>query len=136
MMNLLNSILNETHNTKLINNKQSFLSYFKEHKMDGNTFTETPRKTFSNSICEFCNNMKLKAAAAKLYNLVKNSQDQVVDSEEKSSISVHGNNKFMTTVSADTKSSSIKQYYSFGIQYRYTDNLKLHPKYVAAKYKT
>eukprot|EP01084_Bolivina_argentea_P255378 429512_1 len=44
MMNLLNTILNETHNTKLINNKQSFLSYFKEYKTDGNTFTEMQRK--------------------------------------------------------------------------------------------
>eukprot|EP01084_Bolivina_argentea_P204515 349266_1 len=56
MMCLINNIFNETNNPKLINNKQSFLSYFEQHKIDGNIFTSMNRKTFGNSITEFYDN--------------------------------------------------------------------------------
>ncbi len=71
MMHLINCVFNETNNQKLVDNRQLILSYFEKHKMDGNKFIEMARKGFCESICEFCNNTKLKGPCAKLYNTIK-----------------------------------------------------------------
>eukprot|EP01084_Bolivina_argentea_P100283 180099_1 len=51
------------------NNKELFVSYFKQHEMDGNQLVNVNRKTFASNMSKFIKNkgLKLKATTLKLY---------------------------------------------------------------------
>ena len=82
-------------------------------------------------------NKKLKGAAGVLYKAMneffenkKEESEPISEKEEKR------NNKFITEIKVeDDEKESKLQYYAFGTQFKYTENLKEHPLYVKAKYK-
>eukprot|EP01084_Bolivina_argentea_P196813 337373_1 len=125
----------------LIEHKQNIIQYFEKNELDGRNLQNMNRKPFLNQICEHFKNNKLKAKFGKLYTAINKfdlksigvtqSNDSTDHKTEEKYKENDANSKFITTT---TVSPNHGNYYSFGEQYHYTNNLKNHPLYVEPKF--
>eukprot|EP01084_Bolivina_argentea_P091326 164417_1 len=114
---------------KLINYKTDIIKYFKEKLVDGSVLTKMNRKTFAAEIQGYLNltHNKLRQPLCQLYNTIVKYDVLAINNVQ------NANNKFVTNPSLEQRESN-HQYYSFGVQYKYTANLKDHPFYIYPKY--
>eukprot|EP01084_Bolivina_argentea_P083738 151603_1 len=127
--------------------KQNIIEYMNANKMDGSKLQQMTRKVFLTNISSYLDNTKTKAQLGKLYTAImkytiptttqnqqnKDSIDEKYDVDVNETANLSSNNKFQTKMTAESKNET---YYSFGEQYRYTENFQQHPLYVKTKYNT
>eukprot|EP01084_Bolivina_argentea_P225578 381171_1 len=136
--NELFEMLKPTTRDKLINRKSEIIKYIEENNFDGEKLTNMNRKEFGDILKHHLKNKKLKAPLSVLHSaILKYNLPIETKTESKQEVLdfLKNNNKFMTQVDTKREHSKVP-YYSFGQQYRYTDNLKEHPFYIQQKYKS
>eukprot|EP01084_Bolivina_argentea_P121745 215750_1 len=72
MIYVLNCILHDTEDKILMDNKELFISYFEQNKVDGDTFMETSCKAFGEDICQYFNNNELNEPSMQIWTLITN----------------------------------------------------------------
>eukprot|EP01084_Bolivina_argentea_P291821 501592_1 len=129
--------LKESMAKKLINYKNNIIEYIKINQINGDKLLQMNRKHFVSELMKYLEltNNKLKAPLAAVhtriirYNLTKNNTDSKQIRNVKNT-----NSKFITNPNPKQYTESIPKYYSFGVQYKYTSDIKDHPFYIAPKY--
>eukprot|EP01084_Bolivina_argentea_P290795 499622_1 len=129
-------IVNEL--SKLNDYKSKIIDFIKEHKMNGNKLISMKRKDFICKIAEYLKDNKLKGSLGTLRKSIIHFNlpifPSILRTETISVDSIKPSNKFETTMTLEKENDAY--YYSFGTQYRYTQNLQQHPFYVQSKYAT
>eukprot|EP01084_Bolivina_argentea_P316135 547913_1 len=137
-------IANKTN--KLREHKQSIINYLKQNQFDGSKLYEIQRKDFINKIAKYLENNKLRAPLGLLRKNIMEfdlsiftgiQPDEIITSKTtdiQSPSFVPHNNKFETTLTLENNNKT--NYFSFGMQYRYTKKLQKHPLYVKSKHNT
>eukprot|EP01084_Bolivina_argentea_P208876 355942_1 len=119
---------------KLNEHKETIIQYIKENKINGYKLV-AEGKEFVNKIAVCLNDNKLKVLLEILYKNIMECDVSMFTSINIDEITkpdnLPSNNKFETQM---TLSKEHNSYYSFGVQYRYTNNLEQHPFYVKSTY--
>eukprot|EP01084_Bolivina_argentea_P107591 192368_1 len=133
-------ILEHVIHNKLIDYKSDIVNYMKQNELDGNKFCGMKRKAFINEFSAYLDNKKLRGVLGSLFNDIKKCHLSVftgVDSKEEIKNKLKGKkSKFVTKITSENEKNSKDQFYSFGVQYKYTQNLTEHPWYVKPKYES
>eukprot|EP01084_Bolivina_argentea_P096722 173868_1 len=130
---------------KLVKYKKAIIEYFQEYKIDGRGLKCIDRKEFATKIKSHLhlkdNKLKyplvilhskmLQYDLSKVAQFKQNVKSNCSNKQEQhlTSPKIHQNGKFVTKI--DSKSHGK---YSFGVQYRYTDNLREHPLFIKPKH--
>eukprot|EP01084_Bolivina_argentea_P208878 355948_1 len=128
---------------KLSKHKSDIINYVTQNQMDGVSLSQLGRKTFIMVISEYCNDKQMRGQLGTLYSKImkydirkythESQHEQRHNLTEPAEPIILNSGKFQTSmgVSDDQTKTS---YYSFGTQYKYTNNLKEHPLFVKPKY--
>eukprot|EP01083_Nonionella_stella_P270837 917360_1 len=106
-------------------------SFIKDNAFDGDKLSQTKRKPFAAQLVdEHCNNTNLRMSFLKLYKNIYDYNNPRYVTEALSEPAITESTSVTTNNDCDSELS----YFSFGEQYRYTNNLKRHPLYIEPKF--
>eukprot|EP01083_Nonionella_stella_P101721 288631_1 len=79
MMYVVNRVLDETDKNKVIEHKETFRSYLRDHPMDGQRWAQLKRKEFTNQIANHFGDKTLNGGAGQLYSLIQSYKVDAID---------------------------------------------------------
>eukprot|EP01084_Bolivina_argentea_P271196 461367_1 len=134
---------------KLREYKDNIICYLRDLNIDGNKLSKMDRKKeFINAIANHLNNNKLRGHLGKLHHNIIHfnlseftvkEQTETSDclTQESNILPQKCNSKFITEMNGSILEESVSKYYyySFGTQFKYTENLSDHPLHLKPRFK-